>query len=157
MYSSRSSSEESSAAPLGSGGSSSVNPLTEDRVAQLIATQMASLSESFATSMEVFFANIQSLIDDRLASYSNHSFSAPSPVPVQSSPSQGQQNLSISCPHTGYNPGGRVEELVLAESATSFFLASIRTAGIAIPEGFIIIIIIIIIITFQTANPNWES
>ena len=40
--------EESSAAPSGSGGSSSVNPLTEDRVAQLIATQMASLSESFA-------------------------------------------------------------------------------------------------------------
>ena len=50
----------------------------EDRVAQLIATQMASLSESFATSMEVSFANIQSVIDDRLASYSNPSFSAPS-------------------------------------------------------------------------------
>ena len=56
------------------------------------ATQMASLSESFATSMEVSFANIQSMIDDTLAIYSNLSFSAPSPVPVRPSPSQGQHD-----------------------------------------------------------------
>ena len=75
---SRSSSEDSSAAPSGSGDSFSANPLTEDRVAQLIASQMSKLSESFATSMEVSFANIQSMIDNRLASHanmSNHSFS----------------------------------------------------------------------------------
>ena len=32
---------------------------------------MSKLSESFATSMEVSFANIQSMIDDRLASHVN--------------------------------------------------------------------------------------
>ena len=42
----------------------------------------------------------------------------------------------MPCPRTGYGPGGGVEELVLAESATPSFLASIRAAGIAVPEGF---------------------
>ena len=114
---SRSSSEASSAVPSGSGGSSSVNPLTEDRVAQLTATHMASLSESFATSMKDSFANIQSMIDDMLASYSqvsNPSFSVPSPGPIRSYSSQGQQNTSMPCSCARYGPRGGVEEPVLA-------------------------------------------
>ena len=87
-----SSSEESSATPAGYGDSSSVATLTEDKVAQLIVSQIANLSESFATFVEVSFANIQAVIDDKLASHSNlfnRSFSAPLPVLVQPSPSQG--------------------------------------------------------------------
>ena len=39
------------------------------------------------------------------------------------------------CPHTGYGPGGGVEEPVLAELAMSSFLGSLQAAGIAVPPG----------------------
>ena len=42
----------------------------------------------------------------------------------------------MPCPCTGYGPGGEVEEPMLAKSAASSFLGSLRAAGIAVPEGF---------------------
>ena len=81
----RSSSEEPAVPPVGSGDLRSAEPLTEERVSSLISARFDELSKSFAASMEASFSNIQSLIDDRLAtdvSVSNRSFPAPSPVPV---------------------------------------------------------------------------
>ena len=43
------------------------------------------------------------------------------------------------CPRTGYGPWNEVEEPVLAESAASSFLGSLRAAGIAVPEGFALV------------------
>ena len=42
----------------------------------------------------------------------------------------------MPCARTGCGPWSEVEELVLAESAASFFLGLLRAAGIAVPEGF---------------------
>ena len=90
--------------------------------------------------MEASFLNIEQLINDRLANslsqdVSNPSFAAPLPVLVRQSPSQGQQDPSLSSPRTGYGKsGGEPEELVHAESAMSFF-DSLRSAGITVPQG----------------------
>ena len=116
-------------------------PLSEARVEQMIASHISQLSSSFSSSMETSFLNIEQLINDRLAHFvsqnvSNPSFAAPSPVPVRQSPSQGRQDPSLSSPRTGYgNPGGEPEEPVQAESAVSSFLNSLRSAGIAVPQG----------------------
>ena len=81
------------------------------------------------------------MIDSKLANsvddVTNMTFSAPSPVLVRLSPSQGRQDPSMLWPCAGYgNPGGEVEEPVLAELAMSSFLGSLRAAGIAVPQGF---------------------
>ena len=101
------------------------------------------LSSSFATSMEASFANIQSLIDDRLNSYvsqdvNNVSLSAPSPVPVYQVPSQGQTDPSLRKPHTGVGPGGETEEPGQDELATSSFFAALNAAGISVLQGVVI-------------------
>ena len=91
--------------------------------------------------MEVSFVNIEKMIDARLASnvnqnMSNPSFSAPSPVPVRLSPSQGRQDPSLPSPYTGYrNLWVEPEEPVLAELAISSCLSSLRGEGIAVPQG----------------------
>ena len=79
---------------------------------------------------------VKELINDRLAHFisqdvSNPSFAAPLPVPVRQSPSHRRQDLSLFSPRTGY---GNPEEPVQAESAISFF-NSLRSAGIALPQG----------------------
>ena len=69
-----------------------------------------------------------------------HFVSSPSPVPVRLSPSQGRQDPSLPSPCTGYgNPRGESDEPVLAESAISSFLGSLRSAGIAVPLGLAIV------------------
>ena len=73
--------------------------ITEARVDQLISTQINKLSESFAASAAASFVAIQDMRDSKLSNgqdVTNLSFSASSPVPVRLSPSQGQQNPSIS-------------------------------------------------------------
>ena len=108
----RSSPGDLGATPSGSADASSVACVTEARVEELISCQISKLSSSFAPSMDASFVNIKHMIDSRLSSsvsqdVSNHSFSAPSRVPVFLSPSQGQQHPSLTSPRIGYgNPGG---------------------------------------------------
>ena len=59
---------ESSANTTGLASSSSTG-VSEERVFEIVNSQFARLSSSFAASMEASFANIQSLIDDKLSNY----------------------------------------------------------------------------------------
>ena len=108
-----SSSVESFAAPSVSGGShADSGVLTEARVLELISSSFSQLSESLSASMEASFANMETVINDRMSYVSqdvpNHSFTAPSPVPVRQSPCQGRQDPSMESPRTGY---GRLSRL----------------------------------------------
>ena len=102
---------------------------------------MSQLSNSLAASMEASFVNMETLIDGRISHHvsqdvPNRSFTAPSPVLVRQSPSQGRQDHSLGSPRTGYrNPVGHSEELVQDESAIPSFLNSLRDAGIELPQG----------------------
>ena len=78
---------ESSAAPSVSGDlHADSGVLTEARVLELISSSFSQLSESFSASMEASFANMETMINDRMSYVSqdvpNRSFTAPSPVPV---------------------------------------------------------------------------
>ena len=99
---------------------------------------MSQLSEGLSASMEASFANMENMINGRIFYVSqdvpNRSFSAPSPVLVRQSPSQGRQDHSLGSPRMGYgNPEGQPEEPVQAESAIPSFLSSLRDAGIELP------------------------
>ena len=66
----------------------------------------------------------------------NESFSAPSPVPVCQSPSQGRQDPSLGCSRRGFGyPESEPEELVQQESAIPSFLESLHYAGSNVPQG----------------------
>ena len=138
--SSCSSSVESSAVPSVSGGSHSDSwVLTEARVLELISSSFSQLSESLSALMDFSFANMETMINDRMSYVSqdvpNRSFSALSPVPVRQSPCQGRKDPSLESPRTGYgNPEGRPEEPVQVESAVPSFLSSLREAGIELPQ-----------------------
>ena len=66
---------------------------------------------------------------------SNHSFSAPSPAPVDRAPSQRQTDPSVHNPCIGCGPGGETQEPGQAESATSSLLAALHAAGKEVPHG----------------------
>ena len=138
----RSSSGESSSAPLDSAGShSDSGGIFEARVLELISNSMSQLSDSLAASLEASFVNMETLIDNRISHHvsqdvPNRSFIAPPPVPVCQSPSQGRQDHSLGSPRTRYgNPEGQPEEPVQDESAIPSFLNSLRDQGIELPQG----------------------
>ena len=112
--------------------------VSEARVAELIALQLGQFSSSFAAMMQASFDNIKSFIDDRFAQDSqlerNPSFSESSPVPVDLDPRQAQTDPSVCNPCIAFGAGGQVQEV----TATSSFLASLRAAGIVVPQGVVI-------------------
>ena len=84
---------------------------------------------------------MESLIDSKIScqvnqDVTNESISAPSPVPVCQSPSQGRQDPSLCSSRRGFGyPESEPEEPVQQESAIPSFLESLRNAGIDIPQG----------------------
>ena len=116
--------------------------VSEAWVAELISQQLGQFSSSFAASMQVSFDNIKNFIDDRFAQDSqlepNPYFSESSPVPVDLGPRQAQTDPSVCNPCIAFGAGGQAQEPVQEATATSSFLASLRAAGIAIPQGVVI-------------------
>ena len=116
--------------------------VSEARVAELIAMQLGEFSSSFAAAMQASFDNIKSFIDDRFVQESqlepNPSISDSSPVPVDLGPRQAQTDPSVCNPCIAFGAGGQAQEPVQEVSATSSFLASLRAAGIAVPQGVVI-------------------
>ena len=117
--------------------------VSEVRVTELIAEQLGQFSSSFAASMQASFENIRSFIDDKFASQdsqpeTNPSFADSSPVLVDLGPRQTQTDPSVRSPCIDYGSGGEAQESVQVGSATSSFLASLRAAGIIVPQGVVI-------------------
>ena len=113
--------------------------ISEARVAELISLQLGEFSSSFAATMKASFENIKSFIDDRSAEQLEPNPSIPdsSPVPVDLGPRQAQTDPSVRNPCIAFGAGGQTQELVQEVSATSF-LASLRAAGIVVPQGVVI-------------------
>ena len=116
--------------------------VSEARVAELIFLQLGQFSSSFSASMQASFDNIKSFIDDRFAQDSqlepNPSFSESPPVPVDLGPHQAQTDPSVCNPCIAFGAGGQAQEPVQEVMATSSFLASLRAAGVAVPQGVVI-------------------
>ena len=117
--------------------------LSEARVTELITSQLGQFSASFAASMQASFENIRAFIDDKFASQdvqpeTNPSLADSSPVPVDLGPCQTQTDPSVCSPCVDFGSGGEAQEPVQVGSATSSFLASLRAAGIVVPQGVVI-------------------
>ena len=117
--------------------------LSEARVTELITSQLGQFSASFAASMRVSFDNIRVFIDDKFASQdvqpeTNPSLADSSPVPVDLGPRQTQTHPSVRSPCVDFGSGGEAQEPVQVGSATSSFLASLRAAGIVVPQSVVI-------------------
>ena len=116
--------------------------VSEARVAELIAEQLGQFSSSFVASMQASFDNIKCFIDDRFAQDSqlepNPSIPDSSPVPVDLGPHQAQTDPSVCNTCIAFWAGGQAQEPVQEVTATSSFLASLRAAGIAVPQGVVI-------------------
>ena len=116
--------------------------VSEARVAELMAMQLGEFSSSFAATMQASFDNIKSFIDDRFAQENqlepNPSVSDSSPVPVDLGPRQAQTDPSVCNPCIAFGAGGEAQVPVQEVSVTFSFLASLRAAGIAVPQGVVI-------------------
>ena len=116
--------------------------ISEARIAELIAMQLGEFSSSFAATMQASFDNITSFIVDRFAQESqlepNPSVSDSSPVPVDLGPRQAQTDSSVRNLCIAFGAGSQAQEPMQEVSATSSFLASLRAAGIAVPQGVVI-------------------
>ena len=116
--------------------------ISEARVAELISMQLGEFSSSFAATMQASFDNIKTFIDDRFAQETqlepNPSVSDASPVLVDLGPRQAQTDHSVRNPCIAFGAGGQAQEPVQEVTATSSFLASLRAAGIAVPQGVVI-------------------
>ena len=117
--------------------------VSKARVTELISTQLGEFSSSFAASMQASFDNIRAFIDNKFASQDVHadcnpSFADSSPVPVDLGPRQTQTDPSVCSPCVDFGSGGEAQEPVQADLATSSFLASLRAAGIVVPQGVVI-------------------
>ena len=114
--------------------------ISEARVAELISLQLGEFSSSFAATMTASFDNIKSFIDDRFAEQLEPNPSIPdsSPVPVDLGPRQAQTDPSVHNPCIAFGAGGQAQEPVQEVSPTSSFLASLRAAGIVVPQGIVI-------------------
>ena len=114
--------------------------ISEARVSELISVQLGEFSSSFGATMKASFENIKSFIDDRFAEQlePNPSISDSSPVPVDLGPRQAQTDPSVCNPCIASGAGGQAQEPVQEVSATSSFLASLRAAGIVVPQGVVI-------------------
>ena len=111
---SRSSSGDSGRSPSGS-GNVPVGGVDESRVMELFSSHVSRLAESFASSMESSFEQLDSRIDEKLANVStvpNRSLSdAPSQAPIQQTSCQGCSDPSFLTPRTRYgNLGGEQRE-----------------------------------------------
>ena len=91
--------------------------------------------------MQASFDNIKSFIDDRFVQdsqlESNPSFSV-IPCTGRLGPRQTQTDPSVCNPCIAFGAGGQAQEPVQEVTATSSFLASLRAAGIAVPQGVVI-------------------
>ena len=110
---------------------------------ELISSQLCQFNAIFAASMQTSFDNIRAFIDERFASQdiqpeTNPSFADSSPVPVDLGPRQTQTDPSVRSPCVDFGSGGEAQEPVQADLATSSFLASLRAAGIVVPQGVVI-------------------
>ena len=114
--------------------------ISEARVSELISVQLGEFSSSFGATMKASFENIKSFIDDRFAEQlePNPSISDSSPVPVDLGPRQAQTDPSMRNPCIASGDGGQAQEPVQEVLATSSFLASLRVAGIVVPQGVVI-------------------
>ena len=116
--------------------------ISEARVAELISMQLGEFSSSFAATMQASFDNIRTFIDDRFMQEKqlepNPSVSDSSPVPVDLGPRQAQTDPSVRNSCIAFGAGGQAQEPVQEVSATSSFLALLRAAGIAVPQGVVI-------------------
>ena len=65
-------------------------------------------------------------------------FADSSPAPVDLGPCQTQTDPSVHSPCVDFGSGGEAQEPVQVGSATSSFLASLRAAGIVVPQGVVI-------------------
>ena len=93
--------------------------------------------------MQASFDNIGAFIDVRFASQeiqpeTNPSFADSLPVPVDLGPRQIQTDPSVHSPCVDFGSGDEAQEPVQADLATSSFLASLRAAGIVVPQGVVI-------------------
>ena len=97
---------------------------------------------SFAATIQASFDNIKTFIDDRFAQETqlepNPSVSDASPVPVDLGSRQAQTDPFVCNPCIAFGAGGQAQEPVQEVTATSSFLASLRAAGIAVPQGVVI-------------------
>ena len=115
--------------------------ISEVRVAELISMQLGEFSSSFAATMQASFDNIKTFIDGRFAETllePNPSVSDASPVLVDLGPRQAQTDPSVCNPFIAFGAGGQAQEPVQEVAATSSFLAFLRAAGIAVPQGVVI-------------------
>ena len=115
--------------------------ISDARVAELISMQLGQFSSNFAATMQAI-DNIKTFIDDRFAQENqlepNPSIPDSSPVPVDLGPRQAQTDPSVCSPCIAFGAGGQAQEPVQEVTATSSFLASLRAAGIAVPQGVVI-------------------
>ena len=93
--------------------------------------------------MQASFDSVRDFIDERFASQdiqpeTNPSFVDSLPVTVDLGPHQTQTDPSMRSPCVDFGSGGEAQEPMQADSATSSFLASLRAAGIVVPQGVVI-------------------
>ena len=104
--------------------------------------QLGEFSSSFAATMQASFDNIKTFIDDSFEQETqlepNPSVSDSSLVPVNLGPRQAQTDPYVCNPCIAFGAGGQAQEPVQEVTATSSFLASLRAAGIAVPQGVVI-------------------
>ena len=139
----RASSSESVVSPSGAENLSSRASLDESRILELISSQMNVFAQSFASSMENSFIQLDNRIDEKIAC-SNRSLADPSPqAPVQLPLSQGRPDPSCLTPQMRYgNLGGERNESEPAVSANSppdffEFIRKARAAGLEVPQGLV--------------------
>ena len=116
--------------------------ISEARVAELISMQLGEFSSSFAATLQASCDNIRTFIDDKFAQETqlepNPSVSDASPILVDLGPCQAQTDPSVCNPCIAFGAGGQAQEPVQEVTVTSSFLASLRAAGIAVPQGVVI-------------------
>ena len=93
--------------------------------------------------MQASFDNIRAFIDDKFASQdvqpeTNPSLADSSPVLVDLGPCQTQTDPSVHSPCVDFGSGGEAQQPVQVGLAASSFLASLRAAGIVVPQGVVI-------------------
>ena len=109
--------------------------ISEAWVAEPITMQLGEFSSSFAATMQASFDNIKTFIDDRFAQETQLE---PNPSVSDASPRQAQTDPSVCNPCIAFGAGGQAQEPVQEVTASSSFLASLRAAGIAVPQGVVI-------------------
>ena len=116
--------------------------LLEVRVIELLSSQLGQFI-LICCLIRASFDNIRAFIIVQFASQdvqpeTNPSFADSSPVPVDLGPRQTQTDPSVPSPCIDCESGSEAQEPVQVGWATSSFLAPLRAAGIAVPQGVVI-------------------